>query len=63
MNYTKKGDKFIFKKDGVYFSMTRKQVVEMTALCMGILLETENDPFGLGDTEQLENYETTNGER
>ena len=43
MEYTRKNDKFIVNKDGVYFAMTREQVVEMARLCMKILLDSDND--------------------
>lgn len=39
MTYTKKGDKYIFCKDGVYFSMTLEQVSDMCVLCEKIVEE------------------------
>ena len=43
MKYREKNGKWIFEKDGVFFSMTKDQLREMRRLCSEILGDTEQD--------------------
>ena len=37
IEYKKKGDKYVFSKDGIYFALTVEQMREMEGLFVGIL--------------------------
>ena len=39
MKYSLKNNKYVFSKEGVYFAMTKEQVMEMKGLCEEILNE------------------------
>ena len=38
ITYKKKNDKYIFHKDGIYFSLTKEQIGEMSHLILEIVL-------------------------
>lgn len=51
MTYEKRGDKWVFCKDGVYFAMTFDQVHEMNELTDGIIREETDAMLERGDID------------
>lgn len=47
MKYREKNGKWIFEKDGVFFSMTKDQLREMRDLCIEIVGDQLEDYAGL----------------
>jgi len=44
ISFTKNKDKYIFCKDGIYFSLTLAQIADMVNLCNEILSKQELPP-------------------